>query len=292
MAEYKPTPAEIKDLRAKTLAGFQDCQKALKETDGDLNAASELIRKKGLQVAAKKAHRTAAEGLIASEINDDMTSGSLVEVNTETDFAARNEEFVALTRTLAIHVLGAGPDEVTDGPDLYKTKLHPDGGKTVKEIIDEAIGRIRENMGLKRAVRFAADQPGIVHAYIHPPGKVGVLIDIGFDNETDKDKANELVHELALQVAFADPDFINTEDIPEDILAKEREIAEDKAREQGKPEHIVPKIAEGMLRKFYSEECLLEQAYAKEPKISVKDFIKQQNIAGVKVRRFTRFALK
>jgi len=290
MSDYKPSAAEIKQLRNKTLAGFQDCQKALAEAAGDMTTAEEIIKKKGLQVAAKKAHRDASDGLIATIIADDHLSGSLVEVNTETDFAAKNEEFIGLTKTLAAHVLANGPDEVTDGSAMYDVATSD--GKTVKELIDTLIGKIGENMGLKRAVRFSASDSGVVHAYIHPPGKVGVLVELGFDDGVDTAKANELAHELALQIAFADPAYICPEDIPEDVVAKERELCEGKAREQGKPDHIVPKIAEGMLRKYYSEECLLEQPYAKEPKQCVKDFMKSFGLPGASVKRYARFALK
>ncbi len=292
MSGYKPTAKEIKELRSKTLAGFQDCQKALAETSGDISAAEEIIRKKGLQVAAKKAHREAAEGLIVARIDEDKNSGAMAEVNIETDFAAKGDPFLILTTTLVNHVLAAGPDGITDGQETYGTELAPDGGKTVKELIDEAIGQIRENISLKRVARFRIDGPGVIHAYIHPPGKVGVLIELGCENEADKQKCDELAHELTLQIAFSDPSYVKPEAIPEEVLAKERELAEAKAREQGKPDHIVPKIAEGMLRKYYTEECLLEQPFAKEPKQLVKDIIKQAGIAGVEVRGFARFALK
>jgi len=292
MSDYKPSAAEIKQLRQKTLAGFQDCQKALTEANGDMTAAEEIIRKKGLQVAAKKAHREACEGRVAAMVSDDTASGAMVMVNCETDFAAKNEQFQKLAENLVTHVLSEGPDEITEGAELHDMKITIGGDRTVKTVIDEVIGVIGENMGLSQAVRFTAEQPGVVHAYIHPPGKLGVLVELGFEKDGDKDKANDLAHELALQIAFADPAYISVEDIPENVLAKEREIAESKAREQGKPEHIVPKIAEGMLRKYYSEECLLEQLYAKDTKISVKDYVKQTGVAGAKIRRFARFALK
>lgn len=290
MADYKPTAVEIKELRAKTLAGFQDCQKALSETGGDIDAAGEIIRKKGLQVAAKKAHREASEGLIISRISDDLKSGALIEVNCETDFVCKTDSFKELCDTLADHFFNKGPEGCCDGTDLYDSEI--ESGVTVKSLIDETIGQIGENMGLKSIVRYCVAEPGVVHAYIHPPGKLGVLIEVGFENESDNKKANDLAHELALQIAFADPSYLKPEDIPEDVLAKERELAEAKAREQGKPDHIVPKIAEGMLRKYFSEECLLEQGYAKDPKKTVKDVIKQAEIPGVEVRRFTRLSLK
>jgi len=292
MSDYKPNSAEIKELRAKTLAGFQDCQRALAEAKGDMTTAEEIIRKKGLQVAARKAHREACEGLIAAKVDEGLASGAIVEVNTETDFAARNEEFRKLTCALVDHVLGVGPDEITEGSELHEDTLHPHGGRTVKSVIDETIGKIGENMGLRRAVRFKAVSPGIVTSYIHPPGKIGVLLELGYEKGADKDKAAELAHELALQIAFADPSYVVPEDIPETVLAKEREIAHEKAREQGKPEHLVPKIAEGMLRKFYADECLLDQPYAKDPKSPVRDFIKRFGVPGATVRRFVRFALK
>lgn len=292
MPEYKPTAKEIKELRQKTLAGFQDCQKALVEANGDMAAAEEIIRKKGLQVAAKKAHREAAEGLIVAMLSDDGKVGVLVEVNCESDFVAKTPQFQELTRTLAAHVLAKGTEGSVDGGEYYEHELYPGGGKSVKTAIDEVIGQIGEKMELGRTTRFSAGSPGLVHSYIHPPGKVGVLVEVGFESESDKEKADELAHEIALQIAFADPSYVTIEDVPEDVLGKERELAMEKARAQGKPEHIVPKIAEGMLRKFYSEECLLEQAYAKEPKTSVKGFIKEAGVPGFTVRGFARFGLR
>ncbi|MCX6647351.1 MAG: translation elongation factor Ts [bacterium] len=291
MAEYKPSAKEIKELREKTLAGFQDCQKALTEANGDISLAEEIIRKKGLQVAAKKAHREASDGLVAAKISPCHTIGAIVAVNTETDFAAKNEEFIALTNTLLDHVCAIGPDDIADGADLHEVELHT-GGKTVKTLIDEVIGRIGENMGLKHAARFTASGPGVVHSYIHPPGKLGVLVEVGMDEGGDIAKADTLAHELALQIAFADPEFVSQDDIPEEKLANERRLAEEKAREQGKPEHMIPKIAEGMLRKFFKEECLVEQEYAKDNKLTIKDVIKQSGVPGAVVRRFARFALK
>jgi len=292
MSEYKPTPAEIKQLRERTLAGFQDCQKALIEAGGDMAAAEEIIRKKGLQVAVKKAHRVAADGLIVAKVTDDWSSGALVEVNCETDFVARTPQFQSLAAALVEHALLAAPEGITEGNALLDEELKPEGGKTVKVAVDEVIGQIGENMCFSRAARFIAAQPGLVHSYIHPPGKVGVLIELGCDRKEDLPKCYDLAHELALQIAFSDPSYVAPEDIPEEVLTKERNLAMEKAREQGKPEHILPKIAEGMLRKFYEEECLLEQPFAKDNKLTVKDVIKASGIAGVTVRRFVRFALK
>jgi len=292
MSDYKPTAKEIKELREKTLAGFQDCQKALAEAGGDPEAAEDIIRKKGLQVAVKKAHRETAEGLIVAKISDDKSCGSMVEVNCESDFVCKTEQFQNLTIVLAHHALAKAPEDICDGTTLYDHELHPSGGKTVKTAIDEVIGKIGENMGLKQAVRFKAAEPGVVHAYIHPPGKVGVLVEVGFDKPEDKDKADQLAHELTLQIAFANPDYIIPADVPEKVLAREREIAESKARDQGKPEHMIPKIAEGMLRKYYADACLLEQPFAKDPKMPVKDLIAKSGISGATVRRFARFSLK
>jgi elongation factor Ts len=292
MAEYKPTASEIKELRTKTLAGFQDCQKALTEASGDMSGAEDIIRKKGLQVAAKKAHREASEGLVMARISEDSSSGALVEVNCETDFVCKTDSFKTLTSKLTEHAFTKGPDGYCEGPDIYNHEIHPEGGKTVKTVIDETIGQIGENMGLRRMVRYCVKGPGVVHAYIHPPGKVGVLVEVACANEADKEKCEKLAHELALQIAFADPSYVKPEDVPEDVLARERSIAEAKARDQGKPEHMVPKIAEGMLRKYYADDCLLEQPYAKDQKMSVKELIKQSGIAGVEVRRFARFSLK
>jgi elongation factor Ts len=292
MADYKPTTAEIKKLRDKTLAGFQDCQKALVEAGGNMEGAEDIIRKKGLLVAAKKAHREASDGLVVARVAEDCSEGALVEINCETDFVAKTPQFQGLAATLADHAIKMAPEGICPGSDLHDQELHPACGKTVRLVVEEVIGQIGENMCFSRAVRFKVPQPGVVQAYIHPPGKIGVLVELGCANEADKENCKNLAHELALQIAFADPSFIAPEDIPADVLDKERNLAMEKAREQGKPEHMVPKIAEGMLRKYYQEECLLDQPYAKDPKISVRDFVKQSGIANVEVRRFARFSLK
>jgi elongation factor Ts len=292
MSDYKPTTLEIKTLREKTLAGFQDCQKALVEAGGNMEAAEDIIRKKGLQVAAKKAHRQASDGLVVAKVSDDGLSGTLVEVNCETDFVAKTPQFQTLAYTLAEHAVVKAPDGITEGSALLDQVLHPAGGKTIKVIVDEVIGQIGENMCFSRTVRFQTAKPGVVHAYIHPPGKLGVLVDLGFQNEADKEKAGKLAHELALQIAFSDPSFICADDIPADVLDKERKIAMEKARDQGKPDHILPKIAEGMLRKYYQEECLLDQPLARDNKITVRDFVNQAGVAGATLRRFARFSLK
>jgi elongation factor Ts len=292
MTDYKPTAAEIKKLRDATLAGFQDCQRALVEAGGNMEAAEDIIRKKGLQVAAKKAHREASDGLVVARVAEDGASGALVEVNCETDFVAKTPQFQTMAQVLAEHSIAKAPEGITEGSLLHDHEIYPAGGRTVKVVLDEVIGQIGENMCFSRTVRFQAVQPGVVQAYIHPPGKIGVLIEIGCAKDSDKDKCKELAHELALQVAFADPSFVCPEEIPAPTLEKERNLAEEKAREQGKPEQMVPKIAEGMLRKFYQEECLLDQPYAKDPKISVADFVKQAGIEGATVRRFARFSLK
>jgi elongation factor Ts len=292
MSEYKPTAAEIKKLRDKTLAGFQDCQKALVEANGDQEAAEDIIRKKGLQVAAKKAHREASDGLVVARVASDGSEGALVEVNCETDFVAKTPQFQGLASSLADHALSKAPEGVCDGSMLFEQELDPSCGKTVKNAVDEVIGQIGENMCFNRAVRFKAVWPGVVHTYIHPPGKIGVLVELGFADGADIKKAEELAHEMALQIAFSDPSYIAPENIPADILEKERNLAMEKAREQGKPEHMLAKIAEGMLRKFYADECLLDQPYAKDPKIMVRDYLKSTGVPDAVVRRYVRFSLK
>jgi elongation factor Ts len=292
MNDYKPAASEIKKLRDKTLAGFQDCQKALVEAGGNMEVAEDIIRKKGLQVAAKKAHREASDGLVVSRVAADGSEGSLVEVNCETDFVAKTPQFQTLANSLADHALRMAPEGVCDGSQLFEQELYPECGKTVKSAVDEVIGQIGENMCLNRTVHYKAEWPGIVHAYIHPPGKIGVLVEIGFAEGTDLMMGEQLAHEMALQIAFSDPSYIAPENIPAEILEKERNLAMEKAREQGKPEHMLAKIAEGMLRKFYADECLLDQPYAKDPKILVRDFIKGYGVPDATVRRYVRFSLK
>lgn len=292
MTDYKPSASEIKTLREKTLAGFQDCQKALVDAQGNMEAAEEIIRKKGLQVAVKKAHRQATDGLIVARISEDRRSGVLVEVNCETDFVAKTPQFQNLANTLAEHALAKAPEGIVEGSCLLDQELHTCGGKTIKVALDEVIGQIGENMCFNKSVRYEISGNGVVHAYVHPPGKVGVLIAVTCEKNEDLDKCDALAHELALQIAFSDPSYVYPEDIPAEVLEKERNIAMEKAREQGKPEHMLPKIAEGMLRKYYADECLVQQPFAKDPKIMVNDFIKQSAISGVKIERFVRLSLK
>jgi elongation factor Ts len=292
MADYKPTASEIKVLREKTLAGFQDCQKALAEANGDMNGAEDIIRKKGLMVAAKKAHREASDGLVSAKIAEDHKSGAMIAVNCETDFVAKTEVFQALAKTLADHALAKAPVGITPGAELNDQEIYPKGGGTVKQAVDAVIGQIGENMCFDKAVRFKIDEPGIVHSYIHPPGKIGVLVELGVDAAADIKKAEELAHEIALQIAFADPAYTCPEEVPTEVLERERKIAMEKAADQGKPEHMLEKIAEGMVKKYYAEECLLLQPYAKDQKITVQEFMSKAGVPGATIRRYARFSLK
>ncbi len=246
------TAKMVSDLRAKTGAGMMDCKKALTEAAGDMEQAIDLLRKKGLSAAAKKSGRIAAEGMIVAAASD--TCGALVEVNSETDFVAKNEAFQAFAKGVAEVVLAQNPADV----EALKALAFPGSGRNVGDELTHQIATIGENMNIRRFARLET-AAGAVAAYIHGAGKIGVLVQV------DADKADARVAEtarmLAMHVAAASPQYLTRSDVPADVIAREKDIMRAKALESGKPENIVDKIIEGQISKFYGETCLVEQVY-------------------------------
>ena len=253
------TASMVKDLRDKTGAGMMDCKAALAETGGDLEAAVDWLRKKGLAKAAKKAGRVAAEGLIGISIGGD--SGALVEVNAETDFVARNDqfkEFVTRVADLAREVGG-------DVEKLHETPLNT-GAPKVKDAVTEMVSKIGENIAVRRSVALSVT-PGVVSAYVHNAadgskelGRIGVLV--GLRSTADKAKLEALGKQIAMHIAFAAPLALTPEHLPADLVARERAVQGDMARQSGKPEAVIEKMIEGRMRKFYEETVLLSQTFA------------------------------
>jgi elongation factor Ts len=259
--------ARVKELREKTGAGMMDCKKALAESGGDLEAAVDWLRKKGLAAAAKKAGRVAAEGLVGVAVAG--TAGAVVEVNSETDFVARNEKFQAFVAEVARLAL-AGPADV---PAL--TALAMAAGPTVGETLTGLIATIGENMSIRRLARLTVER-GVVVSYVHAGlsptlGKIGVLV--ALESEADSAALQALGRQLAMHVAAANPQALTTEAVDPAALDRERAVLADQARASGKPEAIIDKMVEGRLRKFYEEVVLLEQVFVVDGESRVKDVV-------------------
>ena len=268
------TASQVKDLREKTGAGMMDCKKVLTETDGDMEKAIELLRERGIAKAAKKSDRIAAEGVVAAYVSEDGKVGSVVEVNSETDFVAKNEEFKTFVQDVAEQIAKENPADVED---LLAQKSIKDNTKTVKEVLTDKIAKIGENMTIRRFARFASN--GLVEKYIHGDGKIGVLVEV-------ENADSELAKDICMQIAAAKPEFLDKESVPAERLNKEMEILKAQAMNEGKPEAIAEKIVQGRVGKFYSEICLVEQEFVKNPDIKIKDLL---NSKGAKVLRFARF---
>ena len=279
----------VKQLRDQTGAGMMDCKTALQESDGDLEAANDWLRKKGLAAAAKKAGRIAAEGLIG--LAGTGTRAALVEVNSETDFVARNEEFQALVREIAALAPEAGGDV-----ERLRAMTLPSAGQSVGEAINEAVGRIGENLNLRRTATVAVDH-GAVGSYVHSAlapglGKIGVLV--GLQSPGDPDELQALGKQLAMHVAAARPIAVSADKVDPATVERERAIYADQARATGKPENILDKIVDGRVRKFFEEQVLLEQTFVVDPDLKVKDAIDKvaERIgSSIMVTGFVRYAL-
>jgi elongation factor Ts len=287
MAEI--TAALVKDLRERTGAGMMDCKRALGETGGDMETAVDWLRKNGLAAAAKKADRVASEGLVAVAIRDGV--GALIEVNTETDFVARNKDFQDFVKTTVELSLDVGEDVET-----IKAAPYPGDGNTVEQKLTRLIATIGENMNLRRAGAVAAD-PGLVASYVHNSvapglGKIGVLV--ALESQGDKEKLAELGKQLAMHVAATSPQAVSVDDLDAKIVERERDILMEQARLSGKSEDIVGKMVEGRLRKYYQDVVLLEQCFVIDGETKVAKVIDDAAAevgAGVKVKGFVRFAL-
>jgi elongation factor Ts len=285
MAEI--TAALVKELREKTGAGMMDCKKALAETAGDLENAVDWLRKKGLAAAAKKAGRIAAEGLVG--VATQGKSGTVVEVNSETDFVARNEEFQGLVRTVAELALTSGDVEA------LKRASYP-GGKTVGDALTDLIAKIGENMNLRRAARLEVGN-GAVVPYVHNAvtsglGKIGVLV--ALESAAPLEKLADFGKQLAMHVAAAKPDYLDIAAVDKAALDRERDVLREQARASGKPEAIIDKMVEGRLRKFYEEVVLLEQVFVIDGESRVAKAIEAAGKAAgasIRVAGFVRFAL-
>jgi elongation factor Ts len=270
MAEI--TASMVKELRSRTDAPMMDCKKALNEAAGDMARAEEILRVKFGAKAAKSAGRIAAEGIVGIHIAPDGKTGAMIEVNCETDFVAKNDDFRALVKNLAEMVVNQNPADVAA---LSAMKI---GDKTVEEVRTELIGKIGENMSIRRFVRVEAQ--GKLASYVHGGAKIGVLVDVSGD-ET-------LAKEIAMHIAAAKPKALDASGVPQDLIEAERRVAAQKAAESGKPANIVEKMVEGAVQKYLKEVTLLSQPFVKDDKQTVEQLLKAK---GAQVHGFTLYVV-
>ena len=267
------TAALVKELRERTGAGMMECKKALVETNGDIEAAIELMRKSGQAKAAKKAGRIAAEGVVMISIADDGKRGVMVEINCETDFVAKDGNFGAFADAVAARALAS---EVADVDALVELPFEEGGATSIAQAREALVAKIGENIQVRRLLRFD-DVQGQLHSYRHGV-RIGVVVELAGGDET-------LGRDIAMHIAASSPLCVSADQVPSETLAKEREIFRAQALESGKPENIVDKIIEGRVRKYMEEVTLLGQAFVKDPDMTVEKLLKQ---AGAKVIRFAR----
>ena len=266
------TASLVKELREKTGAGMMDCKKVLTETDGDMEKAMELLRERGIAKAAKKSGRVAAEGLVEAYIAENGKVGAVVEVNSETDFVAKNEEFKTFVMNVAKQIVDKNPADVES---LLASPAEFEEGKTVQEALVGKIATIGENLSIRRFVRFESE--GLVAKYIHGDGKIAVLVNMAKGTE-------EVAKDICMQIAAARPEFVRREEVPAERVQKEMEILKIQTMNEGKPEAIAEKIVMGRINKFYEEICLVDQEFVKDSSMKVAQVLKDATVV-----EFARF---
>ncbi len=277
MAEI--TATLVKELRDATNVGMMDCKRALTEADGDKEKAILLLRERGVAIAGKRASRSAKEGAIASELEQDGQSGVMIEVNCETDFVARNDMFQAFVQDLVAQAKTVEDNKLAD---------------TIKDLLTEKIAAIGENLIVRRNVKFDLQGSGVVASYIHLGGKVGVLVEVGCgkDSTTESDVFKEVVKDITLHIAACSPQCLTRDEVPSETVEVERSIYAKQM--ENKPANIIDKIIEGKLNKFYQQICLTEQAFVKDTDMSVNELLAAKGKElddTLEIRRFARYQL-
>jgi len=268
---------QVKELRDATGVGMMDCKEALQEADGDFDEAVSILRKKGQEVASDRAAKEADEGLVVTAVSDDGHAGTIVEINCETDFVARNDDFQSFADTVAERTLEERPEDL----EALKALSYEDGA-TVEEELVALTGRIGEKLALRR-FDLLERKGGRILSYVHPGSKLGVLVDVVGEGALE-----EAGRDVAMQVAALDPIAVTRDDVPEDVIEEERDVAREAAINEGKPEHVIDQIVEGKLDRFFEDHVLLEQAFVKDSSISVEEMLDE---ADIEVNRFVRYAL-
>jgi len=281
------TAEMVKKLREQTGAGMMDCKKALTETNGDYEKAVTLLREKGIAVAAKRETKAASEGLIGCNITDDTKVGAMVELNCETTFVAKTDEFINLTKNLAAQVAKA-PFACVNC--LLEAPYAANPSQSVRDAVNEVMGKLGEKTSVARFVRFAVDGSGTIGSYVHLGDQIGVLVEVAASAVTED--VTNLAKDIAMHIAWSNPDYMKRDDIPENVLVNEREIHKQWAIKEGKPENVIDRIVEGRMKDFYSRVCLLEQPFIKDEELTIQALI--DNTAKkvgepVSVKQFVRY---
>ncbi len=276
----------VRILREKSGCGIMECKQSLLEAENDMEKAQEILRKKGAAQAIKKGTRTTMDGLVSVRINGEGKSGIMVGVSCETDFVAKTDDFAGMV------------DEITGKLIASKDVVSVEGiGEDIKTIVTEGIGKLRENIRINKFVRFDVQSSGgLVVSYVHPGSKLGVLLEVKFEKEEFRgnEESLALVKDITMQIAAMSPSWLGSNDIPDEIIQKEKEIYKQQAKDSGKPEKILDQIAAGRLRKFYGQVCLMEQEFIKDSNTTIKKVIADVNTktgAGLEAVRFERFKI-
>jgi len=280
--------AEVKKLRTMTGAGMMDCKKALQEAQGDMDKAVEILRKKGIAKAAKKADRIASEGAVTVEISDDFKCATISEINSETDFVAQNDNFKELVKKATKHIHVTAAESVED---LLQTEI--DGVK-FEEFMKAEIAKIGENIVVRRFDKICVEGNGVVNGYLHMGGKIGVIVAATCENGEVCDAIKDLLKDIAMHIAAMNPKYLDESAIPESVIDKEKEIAKAQLEKEGKPANIIEKIIPGKIKKFVEENTLLGQKFVKDDKKSVKQVLDETAKAAggtVKIIQFVRYEL-
>ena len=270
------TASLVKDLRERTGAGMMDCKKALTETAGDMDQAIDYLREKGLSKAAKKAIRIAAEGIVDTYIDEANKVAVCLEVNCETDFVAKTDDYKALVDSIAKHIAANKPASI----EVLADQTFQGTDKKVSQIVTEAIAKIGEKIDIRRFSIFEYGND-VIGAYVHGGGRIGVLVEL-----TGGDVA--LAKDVAMHVAAANPGYLERSEVPADVLEHEKTVLSEQARNEGKPEKIIEKMVMGRIQKFYKEVCLVDQEFVKDPDKSISALVKEQNAT---IKRFVRYQL-
>lgn len=291
----------VKQLREMTGAGMMECKKALVEANGDLTRAVEVLRTRGLASAGKKEGRSTKQGLLGVKISADQKLGVLAEVNCESDFVARTEDFQTLVADITDHIVELKPTRVrqedvaqatSEAVALYEQKFLKDGNQTVSELIKSKIAKLGENITVSRFATLNVPGSGVVGSYVHTGAQVATIVEVQASEAlAGQEEFQTLVRDIAMHITAANPQFIGREDVAPQALERERAIQRERALKEGKPEKMVDKIVEGRLSKFYEEVCLLEQPFIKDNAVTVNELIKSKagKDGAIKVAKFVRY---
>jgi elongation factor Ts len=284
------TASIVKELRDKTNAGMMDCKKVLTETNGDIEASIKLLRERGIAKAGAKADREANEGIITARVNDSASTGILLEVNCETDFVSKNENFQHFVSGIADKLAGS------NAADHAAALAVSHGESTLEDFVKAKVVELGENLQFRKYVRFDAAPGGVVASYIHLGGKVGVLLEVGTTQSgvASQPAFQELIKDLTLHIAACAPKGLSRNDIPESVVNAEKDIFRVRLIEQGKPENMIENILKGQIGKFYAESCFLEQGFVKDPEVTITQLLEQKSKElgdTLSVTRFVRFGL-